>query len=621
MPELEELIRQHRRRLLKDERALVQDIRELYAGALDELLFRQARAVDLVERRIAAGDNPLSALITQRRTESLMDQLSDLINEVGAQAADRIEVDRRSAILATSRDFQDVAAEFEVRAGADEQALIRQGLALQANTPVSKLFAGQAARLAEQGRQELFTGIALGDNPNKIARRLRPYVVGARHRAETIARTEVLRTYRNTMRERMKANDAITEWVWISARDSRTCAMCWAMHGQRFPTSTPMATHPNCRCSQGPVPGFSLVEVRPGVDIFDDLDPIAQRAILGPAKFRAYQDGRIKLRDLVGYAEHPEWGPIRFERSLRSILQGPPPAPPRRRAPRVVKTPEPAPTPPPLTPPPPARQAYDGSAKTIKAIEQKMHELYPQTHFSFAALEVAAANRMAVRYSQLAEEWPAVAGALKFMGTNRNVPDHIRVMRVTGALAHVTRPNYGSPATTMSLNPSHLGKVAKAEAQSRSFHDSGWGPKMADPSHFEGVITHEFGHMVDFWLRGWQAQLAPAARVSGLGIVASTYDKWRAAHSPQKAPVSRYAKTNYEESFAEAFKAAYHGTPEVLASETVRHMRNLIDVMRTATPRPAEGNRWLSDITDQAERDAVNARLQQVADRLEIEFN
>ena len=59
---------------------------------------------------------------------------------------------------------------------------------------------------------------------------------------------------------------------------------------------------------------------QPGPDLFARLPEDQQRAILGPAKFAAYQVGAIRLEDLRGIRRDPRWGPVGYERSLREVL-------------------------------------------------------------------------------------------------------------------------------------------------------------------------------------------------------------------------------------------------------------------------------------------------------------
>lgn len=78
-------------------------------------------------------------------------------------------------------------------------------------------------------------------------------------------------------------------------------------------------TH-NCRCSPAPLPRTMPPAIAGGAERFDELPERDQLVVLGPAKLKAYQQNLITLDDLVGLAEHPRWGLVRYERSLTSIL-------------------------------------------------------------------------------------------------------------------------------------------------------------------------------------------------------------------------------------------------------------------------------------------------------------
>lgn len=97
-------------------------------------------------------------------------------------------------------------------------------------------------------------------------------------------------------------------------------------------------TH-NCRCVPIPLTatwaelGFEDVAeaatpVQDGADWFAGQTEEVQQAILGPGKLALYQSGDMALADVGGFRDDPEWGPVRFERSLRDIVAGLPEPPP-----------------------------------------------------------------------------------------------------------------------------------------------------------------------------------------------------------------------------------------------------------------------------------------------------
>lgn len=178
----------------------------------------------------------------------------------------------------------------------------------------------------ERIEESLITGLARGKNPRVIAREIRDDLDGNKVRAQTIARTEILRSYREASRANYKANDDVVVGVIrIETLDSRTCPLCWALHGEKRTLDEPFATHPNCRGTDIPVLdpelGLSIPQpdIKTGEERFAALSPDEQKEILGPSKFALYQGGQIELKDLVGRRDDPKWGPVIYEKSLSDL--------------------------------------------------------------------------------------------------------------------------------------------------------------------------------------------------------------------------------------------------------------------------------------------------------------
>lgn len=185
-------------------------------------------------------------------------------------------------------------------------------------------------------QEELTKGIALGLNPRQVAGNWRQRIAGvSRSKAQTIARTEMMRVTRESSRKTMEANsDVVKEWQWYCSLETRTCPVCWSLHGKTFPLKTKMATHPNCRCTMLPVTksfeelGLTGIYVptedrrltTPGDTLFRELPETDKISILGPAAYRAYADGAVQLTDFVGEDWSPVWGHTRHSRSLSDIL-------------------------------------------------------------------------------------------------------------------------------------------------------------------------------------------------------------------------------------------------------------------------------------------------------------
>jgi SPP1 gp7 family putative phage head morphogenesis protein len=214
---------------------------------------------------------------------------------------------------------------------------------LTPGSPLQQLIGRLPGDTATRLTAALIDGVALGRDPLAIATQVRRAHGLGLLRAITITRTEIMRVHRETTREVLAEQDVglVRGWIWSSAADANTCVVCWAMHGTRHSLAEPFGSHPNCRCSPLPLTaswaelgfGADLDDLErqddpsglfvPGTVLFDRLDVATQLRILGPGKLNRYAAGDLELLEMVGYADHADWGPSRFERALREILRNP----------------------------------------------------------------------------------------------------------------------------------------------------------------------------------------------------------------------------------------------------------------------------------------------------------
>lgn len=120
-----------------------------------------------------------------------------------------------------------------------------------------------------------------------------------------------------------------TENNWYTANNI-IVHNCWAMHGTWHGLDERQDEHTQGRCTSAPDTityaemGFSNIaesvpKIESGIDAFAKLSFDNQLAVLGPAKFAAYQNGTLKLSDLVGRKYSAKWGSMRYEKSLRQL--------------------------------------------------------------------------------------------------------------------------------------------------------------------------------------------------------------------------------------------------------------------------------------------------------------
>lgn len=205
----------------------------------------------------------------------------------------------------------------------------------RAGEQVTALTRPLSAEATEAMRRALIRGVAIGDNPNAVARdmvrRVEGAFTGGLGRATVIARTEQLDAYRATSRYAHSANsDVLAGWTWHSSLDRRTCSSCWAMHGTVHPVEQAGPwDHQQGRCTRLPkLKSWSElgINLREPADLtpnararFDALPEQRQLEILGPARLALLRAGDIEWTDLATRRDTPGWRPSYVPTSLRDL--------------------------------------------------------------------------------------------------------------------------------------------------------------------------------------------------------------------------------------------------------------------------------------------------------------
>jgi len=336
-----------RRDLLRRDRAATTEMVRRYGQIWKALKTEIDKLTRQYYAAAAAGEATSPAWVFQLgRLQSLQRQVEAELAAYARWAETSIRVEQWEATQAAQRH---AAAMIEAAYGETVAAQINfqrlPAAALedligftQSGSPLFDLLAELGASAAEAVKEGLITGLALGKSPRDTARDIRQALGGDLARALRIARTETMRAYRESTRRAYEANANVVEgWIWHCGLDNRTCAACWAMHGTEHPITEILDDHPNGRCAMVPKTkplaelgkelGVDLsgvpetrVEIEKGSDLFDKLDPAEQLKILGPAKYKAWTEGKFTLAKLVGRSYNKKWGSHRYERSLRAIL-------------------------------------------------------------------------------------------------------------------------------------------------------------------------------------------------------------------------------------------------------------------------------------------------------------
>lgn len=311
---------------------------------LDKVLAKIASAVD------AGLDVSPAWLYQQARLGAVLGVVEAEVGRYGAQAARGVaQVQQQAAGLAVGHaEALTATAVQATSAGAGISASFVAAAALPGTvdaltglfsdgTPVAALFRRYGPDAAADARRIFTESLTLGWHPSKTRRRLVQHLGMARTRAETIARTESLRVYREATRRTYAANaDVLEGWVWTAALDARSCPACVRMHGTVHPIGSTLDGHPRCRCVMVPltrswedlgVPASAGARdtravTERGEDWLKRQPATVQRGILGPLKFSAWRRGEVTLDDMVARPKSDRWGTMRRERTMSEIRAG-----------------------------------------------------------------------------------------------------------------------------------------------------------------------------------------------------------------------------------------------------------------------------------------------------------
>ena len=327
-------IRKIRTAYHRAERALARELLAQWTPQRDWLRAQIAALLDEVAAARETGLEPLAQLYRLQRWQALERELSERIARLGAALEGRAVALKRDEAQAGAELAAKVAEVAGMAPGAvvnflagfpEMEAALVSGL-MADGAPLARYFAervGQQALTAV--REEVLRAVVLGQNPRRAARLIARRVAAIPlARAMTIARTEALRAQREATRLGYREM-GVRQWQRVAALDGRTCPVCWALHGTRYPVSEPFRTHPNCRCTMMPV--------LPGVDFGI---PTAQDALLALRRHQVWENfgrGRTYLmrswperfyEDMtrfVAWDDHPIFGPTPRLRPTRDLFR------------------------------------------------------------------------------------------------------------------------------------------------------------------------------------------------------------------------------------------------------------------------------------------------------------
>lgn len=292
----------------------------------------QAAATDLAAAVEAGTLTPGIAGRSERARRAVyiaaaeVDRLSRLAGATVTDAAGQV------ATVTAQLDPAIVASQFPPAAGSTATVAARlegrlSGGALDAivrrtTEAITHDFARLPLSVSDEMSRRLIDGIARGVNPRTAARELVRALEGGFNvgltRAMTIARTEMLDTYRGVGQQVGQANsDVVAGWTWHAQLDDRTCPSCWAQHGGEHPQTAPgPLDHQNGRCARVPTVkpwrelGFAVAEppslIGDAQTTFARLPHASKVKVMGPGRLEALDRG-VPWEALTSRRTTPGW--------------------------------------------------------------------------------------------------------------------------------------------------------------------------------------------------------------------------------------------------------------------------------------------------------------------------
>ncbi len=251
-----------------------------------------------------------------------------------------------------------------------------------------------------------------------------------------------------------------------------------------------------------------------------------------------------------------------------------------------------------------------GQFASLDQATQWASRSYPNIAWDFDGAHIDTINPTLAQFDKLARKYPEVAKRLEYVGTYRGkTPPFVDKQpdQFGNAIAHA----YYESGKQIGLNPRFYGDPIGFRDVLEQMKAGKWTD--ADNS-IESVLSHEFGHLVDGWLKSSRKAWNDTVSIDGFGLVSETLEIWRGSNRATKA-LSEYATTNTLENFAEAFAALQHkgGNRSVF----VKKFETMLDTI--ANPVVWTDNyMYTSDMQRGEERNRAMARIAELRKMLNI---
>lgn len=333
----------YRSALIAREEVAVSSLRRLYSVSI-----KKAQAdLDRLDARIADAEaagmsmGEATALMRERIVGTIStfgDELSKITDEVaqivttGQEKAIDYAMGNTQTLVDAAIGANPIAPATIALTLPDVQAVQSFAGFASDGSPLADLFSAIAGGQPQVMRDILASGLAGGENPRAIVKAIRQSTGIPAARAETIARTEMIRASREAQRLIYDATPDIQMFARQATQDARVCLACLALSGTKQPTSEILPSHPNCRCVMVPVtrswaeitgdptiPDTRAIPVGPQ-GLLDGLDDAEKMLVFGPKRYALHKQG-VPIESMVEVVNDPTWGPTTKIKPLRQ-LQG-----------------------------------------------------------------------------------------------------------------------------------------------------------------------------------------------------------------------------------------------------------------------------------------------------------
>lgn len=315
---IDEVMASHRADVLSGEAKAAQRMARAYQAAERSIRAKLARVKALLAAAEGQTEEELATWLFQdKRYTALLDQIYQEIDAFSVTASSIAEGQQSRNGNLGAKNAGDLMKMEVLDSGLpsttfttlNKRAVENMVGVFADGSPLRSLFGKFGNEARNTAHDILVSGMSNGTNPRQLGRELFAAIEEmSLERATTIAREESLRVLTTSQQRTYDLNsDVITGSRIVSALDGRTCPMCWARHGTILKPGQAFSRHVMCRCALAPITAFSRVRAT-GPEEFAQLTKADQLHILGPARFKLYQEQRLDMKDLF-VETSSKWGP------------------------------------------------------------------------------------------------------------------------------------------------------------------------------------------------------------------------------------------------------------------------------------------------------------------------